>query len=159
MYDYLPIDIAASGMLAERLRMNAIASNLANVNSTRTPEGGPYKPLDVIFHTEHTASFQKILAQEMGTFLGQEFSSEDQALLALHLRGVSARIVPSGVAPELRHDPEHPDADADGNVAYPSISPIEQMTNMIAASRAYEANAAVIKMTTEMLEEVLVSLR
>lgn len=159
MYDWLPIDIASSGMMAERLRMNVIASNMANVNSTRTAEGGPYKPLEIVFRAQPTDSFQKLLAGEMDKFLGQDFSRQDQALLARHLRGVAASITQSNIAPELRHKPGHPDADANGWVAYPAISSIEQMTNMIAASRAYEANAAMIKLTKEMIEEVLVALR
>jgi flagellar basal-body rod protein FlgC len=159
MYDWLPIDIAASAMAAERLRMNALASNLANVNSTRTPEGGPYQPLEVVFQSEAPPTFQAMLDEEMGSFLGAEFSPSDQGILEGHLRGVKAWVVKSDCEPELRYEPGHPDADANGMVAYPSISPIEQMTNMIAASRVYEANAATIRMTKEMLEEALSALR
>ncbi|MCX7014262.1 MAG: flagellar basal body rod protein FlgC [Candidatus Sumerlaeota bacterium] len=159
MPDWLPIDIAASAMAAERLRMNAAASNMANVNSTRTPEGGPYRPLQVVFQSQPPASFQDVLADEMKSLLGEGFSTADQAALAQHLRGVSAWTVQSTRQPELRYEPSHPDADANGMVAYPNVSPIEEMTNLISASRIYEANASTIKLTKEMLDEVLQALR
>jgi len=160
MLDWLPIDLASSAMAAERMRMNALASNLANVNSTRTPEGGPYKPLAVTFQAEAPQSFQSILDRESATYLDEGLTAEDVSMLERNVRGVKATVRQSGAAPELRYEPNHPDADpATGMVAYPSISPIEQMTNMMAASRIYEANAASIKMTKEMLEEVVSALR
>jgi flagellar basal-body rod protein FlgC len=160
MYDWLPIDIAASAMTAERIRMNVLASNLANINSTRTEEGGPYQPLEVIFESAQPGTFQKLLEKEFGQFLGQQFSRQDIAMLETHLRGVTAKVVQSDRSPDLRVEPNHPDADPKtGLVAYPSISPIESMTNMIAASRMYEANSATIRMSKQMIEALLTSMR
>ena len=158
MFDLLPMDIASSAMAAQRIRMNALASNLANVETTRTPEGGPYQPLEVVVKAQTTPNFQEMLQASMQS-LGDDISQKDRAQLVERLRGVSAEVVKSDRAPDLRFEPEHPDANAEGFVAYPSISPIDQMTNMMAASRLYEANAAVAKMSRQMIEEAINALR
>lgn len=158
MSDTLPMEIASSAMAAQRMRMNALASNLANVHTTRTPEGGPYEPLEVVMKAGQPEDFEMALQKSMAA-LGEEVSAKDQELISRQIRGVVAEIVHARREPEMRYEPGHPDANAEGFVAYPSISPIEQMTNLMAASRMYEANAAVVKMTRQMIEEAIAALR
>lgn len=137
MFDVLRI--SASGLKAQRIRMEAVASNIANVHTTRTEEGGPYKKKDVVFVTED-------VNQPSG------FGS----LYQQKVEGVSVeQVVESSKSFEQVHDPYHPDADADGNVTFPNVNIMEEMSDMIAASRAYEANVNVINNTKEMFNKSL----
>jgi flagellar basal-body rod protein FlgC len=113
------IDIAVSGMVAQRLRMGTIASNLANVNSTSTPEGGYYKRRDV--------HFQAVLLDQKNKLYGV----------------IVDKVVKDNRPPIIKYEPENPDADKDGYVKYPNIDPAEEMTNLIEASRMYQANVNV----------------
>jgi flagellar basal-body rod protein FlgC len=121
---FLPLKVSATGLEAQKIRLNVIASNLSNINSTRTPEGGPYRRKDVIFisymydQISYGVDVYKIV--------------EDQRPF---------RIV---------FEPGHPDADKDGYVRYPNVNPMEEMINMISASRAYEANLTMINSYKEM---------
>jgi len=117
-------DIAASGMAAQRLRVQLIAANIANVETTRTADGGPFKKKDAIFRT-----------LDMGkNAMGQAFT------------GVQvAEISPSKDPFLTKFDPTHPDANAEGVVLYPNVNPVEEMVNLTEASRAYEANVAVVR--------------
>jgi flagellar basal-body rod protein FlgC len=118
------MDISATALAAERTRMNLISSNLANANSTRTAEGGAYRRKDAVFSaTAPPGSF--------GAALGK----------ATEARGVQVtQIVEDQNPPRLQYEPNHPDADPQGYVAYPNINVVEEMADMIAASRSYEAN-------------------
>ena len=117
---------SASGMAAERLRLDTISSNLANINTTRTPEGGPYRRLMTVME-----------------------SAPDG-------RGVRvARIVQDESSPLLVHNPGHPDADVDGNVAMPNVNPVLEMVDMISATRAYEANVAAFNAAKAMAAKAL----
>jgi flagellar basal-body rod protein FlgC len=115
------MEIAASGLTAERTRMNTIASNLANARTTRTEEGGPYRRLDPVFEA---VALDKTGATAAGN-------------------GVSlarvARIEQDQRPGMMVYEPGHPDADAQGYVQYPNVNAVEEMVNMITASRAYEA--------------------
>ncbi len=119
--------ISASGLSAERLRLDIIANNLANMNTTRTPGGGPYKRRGAVF------AERLRLAQESG---GKQLYQG---------AGVKVQTITeySG-PPRMVHDPAHPDADASGLVAYPNINLTNEMADMISATRAYEANATVL---------------
>lgn len=129
--------VSSSGMGAQRMRMNTIASNIANVNTTRTDEGGPYRRKDVVFEAIPEAkSFSEIL--------GVNSPRE-------HVQRVQVTDVISDTkAPLLKHEPDHPDANADGYVAYPNINMMEEMTNMIQATRAYEANVSALQAAKDM---------
>ena len=135
------LKISASGLAANRARMAAISSNVANSETTRTPEGGPYKIKDVIFSSGPTTeSFGEILEGEL----------DEQA------QSVYATQMISGHRPPLfKYDPEHIDADEKGYVAYPGINVMEEMANMISASRAYEANISVFNTTKNMAMKAL----
>ena len=120
------LKISSSGLTANKKRMAAINSNIANAQVTRTPEGGPYKPKEVVFGSEPTReSFADILEGEL----------EEQAH-SVH----AMEVTNSKKAPILKYEPNHPDANPEGYVAYPNVNTMEEMANMIEASRAYEAN-------------------
>ncbi len=120
------MDIAASGLAAQRLRMETVASNLANANATRTPEGGAYRRRDVVFAAQGVP----------GTF---------QNALDGYLRQVQVTgVVEDATPPRLRYEPGHPDADAQGYVGYPNVDPVAEMVNLLSATRSYEANLTVM---------------
>jgi flagellar basal-body rod protein FlgC len=120
------LKISSSGLTANKKRMAAITSNIANAQVTRTPEGGPYKPKEVVFGSEPAReSFSEILEGEL-----------EEKAQAVH----ATEIQNSKKPPVLKYEPNHPDANAEGYVAYPNINTMEEMANMIEASRAYEAN-------------------
>jgi flagellar basal-body rod protein FlgC len=137
------IKISGTGTCAQRIRMDTIASNLTNVNSTRTPEGGPYKRKVPIFEEV----FQEMLAEErdprQDTFNGVAV----------------AGIVPAQKCFKQVYDPGHPDADERGYVTVPNINPMEEMVSLIDASRAYEANLATIRNTRKIISDTLGILR
>jgi flagellar basal-body rod protein FlgC len=124
--------ISSSALHAQRLRMDVIAANLANAQSTRTPEGGPYKRHDVVLEATPGGSFEDVLG-------------------AVRV----ARIVEDTKPPRVVFDPGHPDADAQGYVAYPNVNPITEMVDLMAATRAYEANVAAVNATKRVLEAAL----
>ena len=132
---YSSIEVSASGLSAERLAMDVIANNLANVNTTRTPEGGAFKRQLVIFsqkqETDPNASMNPMDAS------ADPGKSHD---------GVQAVGVVNDPGPDrLVYDPTHPDADANGYVHMPNIDAVKEMVDMIAASRAYQANVTAIQ--------------
>ncbi len=134
------IDAAASGMTAERLRMDVIANNLANVNSTRTAEGGPYRRQMVVF------------APRSGD------SSFSQVLAASFEGGAGVRVV--GIVKDdspfkMVFDPKHPDANVDGYVAMPNVNVVAEMVDMMTATRAYEANVTAVNAAKGMATKAL----
>jgi flagellar basal-body rod protein FlgC len=140
------MEISSSALTAQRQRAEVVASNLANAETTRTPAGGPYKRQHVVFATQRPAvsAFARILAG---------FSSR-------RARGVRVeKVVTDKTPPVTRFDPSHPDADANGYVAYPAINPIEEMANLMGAARAYELNVAATQATKSMIVQSLDILR
>ena len=130
MYD--SIEVSASGLSAERLAMDVIANNLANVNTTRTPEGGAFKRQLVVFS-------QKEEPQAADSIDGTPDPSKSRA-------GVQAVGIVNDQSPDkLVYDPSHPDADATGYVHMPNVDVVKEMVDMMAASRAYEANVTAIQ--------------
>lgn len=129
-------DVLAAGMSAMRLRVNTIASNIANAETTRTPEGGPYKRKDVVMTaTETPTSFQSALDE-----------------MSLAKPGVAA-VVEDQQQPRLVFQPGHPDADPNGYVAFPNINVVQSMTDLMTATRLYQANVAAARSVTEMTRE------
>lgn len=126
---FLPLKVSATGLEAQKIRLNTIASNLANINSTRTPEGGPYRRKDVVF---------------MSYFY-------DSTAYGVDVKEIVEDKRPFRVV----FDPSHPDADKDGYVKYPNINPMEEMVNLISASRAYEANLTMINSYKDMFLRTL----
>ncbi|MCX7046232.1 MAG: flagellar basal body rod protein FlgC [Candidatus Sumerlaeota bacterium] len=154
MDSLLPIDISASALSTNRLRLGLISSNLANQQTTRTPEGGPYRRQDLVVAAKPLGEFQKALENELAENGAAPHS--ESALFAAHLRGVAPlQVVQDQREPLVIHAPWHPDADKDGNVKMPNISVIEEMVDMINVTRAYEANVTVIKTTKSMVDQAL----
>ena len=146
---YTSIEVSASGLSAERLVMDVIANNLANVNTTRTPNGGAFKRQLVIFS-------QKIdeVAKQQAQVAGQDPSQVG------NLNGVKATQIIDDPAPDkLVYDPTHPDADPQGYVHYPNIEVVKEMVDMMSAQRAYEANVSAIRESRAMGNAVLGLLR
>jgi flagellar basal-body rod protein FlgC len=129
--------IGASALTAQRLRLDVIANNVANAETTRTAEGGPYKRQDVVFGTHgRDNSFLPALVLAR--------RSPDAKNL-LPLQGVDVRQIVTDDQPGPRvYDPTHPDADAEGYVTYPNVNIVTEMTNMLSATRSYEAGLAVV---------------
>ncbi len=129
--------VSGSGMTAQRMRMNTISSNIANINTTRTPEGGAYRRKDVVFESMPDA-------RNFGEILG---ATDPKANVQ---RVQVTDVISDTKAPLMKYEPEHPDANQDGYVAYPNINLMEEMTNMIQATRSYEANVSALQSAKDM---------
>jgi flagellar basal-body rod protein FlgC len=129
------LSVGASGMAAQRARAELLVENLANAETTRTPEGGPYRRKDVVFETAPAgAPFASVLGEAVGG------------------TGVAvAQVVTDTRDPERRFLPGHPDADAEGYVAFPRVNPAEDMVDLMGASRAYGANVAAMGAVKDMI--------
>jgi flagellar basal-body rod protein FlgC len=130
-------DIAASGLSAQRVRLAVTASNLANAETTRTAGGGPYKRRDPVFRSHAVVP----------PFSG----SLDQALRRVDV----TRIAVDDQEPIMRFDPAHPEADENGFVAFPNVSVVNEMSNLMSASRSYEANLLIIRKVRAIAEAAL----
>jgi flagellar basal-body rod protein FlgC len=128
------IDIAGSGLTANRLWMDVISGNLANVNTTRTPTGGPYVRRVPVFH------------ERLMDAVGEQDNRIKKGWFGMY-SGSGVRVTDVGTdatPPRLAYQPDHPDANAEGYVAYPNVNVVREMADMMVASRAYEANLAVV---------------
>ena len=135
-------NISASGMTAERFRTDIIAENIANVNSTSTPDGGPYRRKIVTFSEREVTPFS------------QFYSASKNALVG---NGVKVTKVKEDYETDFikEYDPSHPDADENGYVSYPNVNTVTEMTNLIDATRAYEANTTAFNASKAMAEKGL----
>ena len=139
--------ISASGLGAERLRMDVIAQNLANVNTTRGPDGGAYKRQEVIFRSvEDSGGASSIMG-------GQGESAAPRG--GVEVVGIMA----DGAPPRTVYDPGHPDANEDGYVELPNVNPVTEMVDMMTATRAYEANVTAMNASKNMALKALDILR
>jgi flagellar basal-body rod protein FlgC len=142
---YTSIQISASGLSAERLAMDVIANNIANVNSTRSPNGGAFKRQLIVF-----AAKVDDVAKQQAQLAGVNSSGVG------NLAGVRADQIIDDPSPDrLVYDPGNPDADGQGYVHYPNIQIIKEMVDMMTAQRAYEANVSAIKESRAMGNAVL----
>ncbi|MEA2109755.1 MAG: flagellar basal body rod protein FlgC [Pseudomonadota bacterium] len=133
--------ISAAGMSAQRHRLNVIASNLANLQTTRTPEGGPYQRKDVVFQAKPMVDSRNESLMESG----------QQKTLSVEM----VKVIADSRPPIMKYQPEHPDADPQGYVAYPNVNAIEEMVNMLSATRSYEANLTMMKTTKDMVNKTI----
>ena len=135
---YSTLDIAASGLAAQRKRVEVLAENIANAETTRTPEGGPYRRRRVIFEGQPPREGFLI------------------ALRGAQASGVKvSRVVEDPTPPERRYLPEHPDADDQGYVEFPAFNPVEDMVDLTAAVRGYQANLSVASAVREMINRTI----
>jgi len=132
------IDVSASGMSAQRERAEVLVENIANAETTRTAEGGPYRRRDVVFQSSPVSS---------------QFSSEFDAQFDQQSTGVKiSQIVVDNTEPNRRYMPGHPDADKDGYVSFPHMNPAEDMVDLLNASRSYQANVSAISSIKDMIQ-------
>jgi flagellar basal-body rod protein FlgC len=138
------LEVSGSALTAERQRAEVVTSNMANAETTRTPEGGPYQRQLVVFRSRRMPRFPLLLA---GMGSGAP-------------RGVEVSQVLADPKPVIeRYQPGHPDADARGYVAYPAIDPVEETADLLGAVRAYELNASAVQATKTMIQQSLDLLR
>jgi flagellar basal-body rod protein FlgC len=139
------LSVSGSGMAAQRARAELLVENLANAETTRTPEGGPYRRKDAVFASEPaTSPFSSVFANQIG--------AEGMGVTV-------AEVVRDPSPPEMRYLPGHPDANAQGYVAFPHINPAEDMVDLMSASRSYEANVAAIAAVKDMIQHSIDLLR
>ena len=133
------LHVSASALKAQTIRLDTISSNLANVETTSTPEGGPYKKKSVYFQSK-PFSFQDHLENNLkGSIQGVEVT----------------KILEDQEPPRKVYDPSHPDADKEGYVAMPNVSVLKEMVDMMSATRSYEANVTAIKSAKRMVQKAL----
>jgi flagellar basal-body rod protein FlgC len=138
------LSIGSSGMSAQRARAELLVENMANAETTRTPEGGPYRRKDVVFETAPVESpFASVFDSELESAGGVAVSD----------------VIVDTREPERRYMPGHPDADANGYVAFPRVNPAEDMVDLMGAARGYEANVAAIAAVKDMIQRSLDLLR
>ena len=146
---YTTMEISASGLSAERLAMDVIANNIANVNTTRTPQGGAFKRQLIVFAQKPEAPAQT--DEGFGTRGGFPAFATDENAEKPNIEGVQALGIIDDPSPDrLVFDPGNPEADARGYVHYPNVAIVKEMVDMMAASRAYEANVSAMQETKAM---------
>jgi flagellar basal-body rod protein FlgC len=139
------LSVSASGMSAQRTRAELLVQNIANSETTRTDEGGPYRRKDAVFSSDTVSS---------------PFASEFEAQLGGSLTGVKVSdVTVDNSPPERRYMPGHPDADADGYVAMPKVNPAEDMVDLMGANRSYQANVAAMSAIKDMIQHSIDLLR
>lgn len=131
------ISASASALNAERMRIEVAVSNLANAESTRGPDGRPFKRRDVVLASEPVEAFDAALGRAAATGVKVAAIVEDQS------------------AARQRYEPSHPDADKDGYVALPNVDPAEEMVDMVSAARAYQANLTAINLIRDLVQRAL----
>lgn len=132
------LEVSASGLSAERIRMNTTASNLANARTTRTAEGGPYRRMDPVFEAVGLDRLRGVPSMQQGVSLVRV-----------------SKIQEDNRPGTMVYDPSHPDANAQGYVTYPNVNAVEEMVNMITATRAYEAGVTSINSIKQMARSAL----
>ena len=160
-------DIAGSGMTAQRAKMDTIASNIANIHTTRNPDGskGVYVKKDVSFRTIYEESVNRGFSNFQSNNPDAQFDPRTGNLLINANIALNQGMVTGGVQVEqiyeredgikTVYDPSHPDADEEGYVDLPNVNIVEEMVDMIAASRAYEANATVAENVKSMMQSAM----
>jgi flagellar basal-body rod protein FlgC len=139
------LELSGSALGAERQRAEVVASNMANAQTTRTPQGGPYRRQLVVFQSRQVPRFSLALA---GGFQREQTSAVRVAAVVSDQR-----------PPVMRYEPGNPDANAQGYVAYPQVDPIEEMADLLGAVRAYELNVSAVQATKNMITQSLDLLR
>ncbi|WQV86221.1 flagellar basal body rod protein FlgC [Helicobacter pylori] len=150
-------DISGYGLSAQRLRANLISSNIANANTTRTSEGGPYRRQEAVFRA---FDFNEILNQKIAqnnqiTPYEDPLDEGDDNTLIPITSVVVDKIVRDDSEPLMKYDPSHPDANAQGYVAYPNVNAVVEMADLVEATRAYQANVAAFQSAKNMAQNAI----
>jgi len=135
------LEVSSSALAAERQRAEVVAANMANAETTHTPEGGPYRRKEVVFASTGNMPFRLMLA---GFHPGLNINQ----LPAVRVE----RVVDDSTAPLKRYEPGHPDADKEGYVSYPAINPVQEMVDLMGAVRSYQLNASAITASKQMIQ-------
>jgi flagellar basal-body rod protein FlgC len=139
---FAALQVSASGMQAERTRAETLVENMANAETTRTPQGGPYRRKDVVFSSELQESpFSAVFQNELATGVNVAEVTEDNS------------------TPEMRFLPNHPDANSEGYVAFPKMNPAEDMADLLNTTRSYQANIAAMTAVKDMITNSIALLR
>jgi flagellar basal-body rod protein FlgC len=138
---FTAMEVSATGLNAERTRLNVASSNLANAQTTKGPNGQPYQRHDVLLRATGTS----------GNVSGAQAGDSAAAISGVSVAGIQNDTSP----PRMEYDPGHPDANADGYVAYPNVNPVEEMVDMITASRAYQAGVTALDSAVNLAERAL----
>jgi flagellar basal-body rod protein FlgC len=141
------LEISGSGMTAERQRAQVVVGNMANAQSTHTPEGGPYRRQLAVFRSERQHAYPMMSLAANGSLIADHSTAAESVRVS--------RIIPDQKPPILRYEPGNPEADAKGYVAYPAIDPVEEMTDLLGAVRAYELNASAVQAAKGMIQQSL----
>ena len=154
------IDISAAGLSAQRQRTNVIASNIANVHTTQTKSGGPYRrQMALLRQKRPSRDFRSLMGRRSSRLVATHRAHSRGGLsrgMRRSLGGVEvAKIAEEAASPRMVFDPGHPDADARGYVAFPNINIVTEMVNMISATRAYEANVTALNAAKSMAQKAL----
>ena len=145
---FTAMNISGTGLTAQRLRMEVISENIANINTTRTITGEPYRRKTVLFQEIQENTFETMLRNATG----MDVAGRDAPLG----HGVRVHSIVQDHAPgPMQYDPSHPDANEEGYVQMPNVNIVEEMVNMISASRSYEANITAINASKAMLARTL----
>ncbi len=136
------MEVSGTALAAERLRAEVVAANMANAETTRTPEGGPYQRQHVVFQSQ---------APRLSSFADHFPSPADGDIGGVEIAAVAA----DKNTGQRRYDPQHPDADANGYVQYPDINPLTEMVDLMSASRAYGLNSSAVQATKGMINASL----
>lgn len=137
---FASLSVSASGMAAQRTRAEVLVENMANSETTRTPDGGPYRRKDVVFQTQEVSS---PFASAMQSALDGDPTTTGVTV---------SQITVDSSEPEKRYMPGHPDADKDGYVAFPKMNPAEDMVDLVETSRNYEGNVSAISAVKDMIQ-------
>ena len=147
-------DIAGYGLSAQRVRVNTISSNIANAQTTRTAEGGPYRRKEVVFRAiDFNNEYNKALDKMSNSAKYEDPLNEgsfgkvvNPAIMSVIVDKISR----DDREPKMKYEPNHPDADAKGYVAYPNINPVIEMADLVEATRSYQANVAAFQSAKDM---------
>ena len=156
-------DISGYGLSAQRVRVNTISANIANAQTTRTEEGGPYRRREVLFKAiDFNEAYNRALADESSALgysdplkEGDFGTQPNPAIMSV----IVDKIVRDDTGPKMKYDPSHPDADANGYVAYPNINPVIEMADLVEATRSYQANVAAFESAKSMANSVIANMQ
>ena len=152
-------DISGYGLSAQRVRVNTISSNIANAQTTRTDEGGPYRRKEVVFKAiDFNQYYNKALGDKTNSAKFEDPLNEgdlgkivNPAIMSVIVDKISR----DDKEPKLKFDPSHPDADTNGYVSYPNINPVIEMADLVEATRSYQANVAAFQSSKDMANSAI----
>jgi flagellar basal-body rod protein FlgC len=152
-------DISGYGLSAQRVRVNTISSNIANAQTTRTDEGGPYRRKEVVFKAINFNDVYNDMLGKSTKSLGytdpldeNQFGNKvNPAIMSV----IVDKVVRDDSSPLMKYEPNHPDADANGYVAYPNINPVVEMADLVEATRSYQANVAAFQSAKDMANSAI----